>query len=97
MRLLLDSNFYSILYYNATIWLTPDLISSSKHDLLAISANALRTLLFIPSKEISFINIHKNSMKHNILIMVKLASYEMFGAQLIILLSGFCSLIGLPD
>ena len=25
MRLLLDSNFYSILYYNATVWLTPSL------------------------------------------------------------------------
>ena len=27
MRTLLDSNFYSVLYYNAVIWLTPNLKS----------------------------------------------------------------------
>ena len=63
MRLLLDSNFYSILYYNAIIWLTPELKSQSKHDLLAISANALRTCLSVTSGEISFQNIHKNLCK----------------------------------
>ena len=33
MRTLLDSNFYSILYYNAVIWLTPTLRSDLKHNL----------------------------------------------------------------
>ena len=41
MRLLLDSNFYSILYYNAVIWLTPNLKSESKQSLLSVSAERL--------------------------------------------------------
>ena len=45
MRTLLDSYFYSVLYYNANIWLTPDLNSVMKHDLLAISANGLRACI----------------------------------------------------
>ena len=45
MIILLDSYFYSVLYYNANIWLTPDLNSVMKHDLLAISANGLRACI----------------------------------------------------
>ena len=45
VRTLLDSYFYSVLYYNANIWLTPDLNSVMKHDLLAISANGLRACM----------------------------------------------------
>ena len=45
MKTLLDSNFYSILYYKAVIWLTPDISCESKHNLLSISANALRSYL----------------------------------------------------
>ena len=30
MRTLLDSNFYSILYYNAVVWLTPNLQADVK-------------------------------------------------------------------
>ena len=41
IRTLLDSNFYSVLYYNAVIWLTPNLSSDLKQSLLSISANAL--------------------------------------------------------
>ena len=60
MRMLLDSKFYSILYYNAVVWLTPDLKSESKHDLLSVSALALRSCLYLAHcNEISFINIHK--------------------------------------
>ena len=37
MRTLWDSNFYSILYYNAVVWLTPEISAVMKQALLAIS------------------------------------------------------------
>ena len=58
MRLLLDSYFYSVLYYNAVLWLTPELGSCMKQALLSISANALRSCMMSNSSEISFIRIH---------------------------------------
>ena len=58
MRLLLDSYFYSVLYYNAVIWLTPELSSSMKQSLLSISANALRSCMMLNCAEISFERIH---------------------------------------
>ena len=63
MRTLLDSKFYSILYYNAVIWLTPELNNSLKQSLLSISANALRSCVMFYSNEISFENIHKQCEK----------------------------------
>ena len=57
MRTLLDSNYYSILYYNAVIWLTPSLRSDLKHNLLAASACALRGCLMNEGMDISFINL----------------------------------------
>ena len=59
MRTLLDSNCYSILYYNAVIWLTPTLRSDLKHNLLAASACALRSCLMNEGFDISFLNLHK--------------------------------------
>ena len=59
MRLLLDSNFYSVLYYNSVLWLTPELSSVLKQSLLSISANALRSCMMSNSTEISFESIHK--------------------------------------
>ena len=58
MRTLLDSYFYSVLYYNASIWLTPDLSSVMKHDLLAISANGLRSCMSINTLDLSFEKLH---------------------------------------
>ena len=43
MRILLDSYFYSVLYYNSVIWLTPEINSVMKQSLLSVSANALRS------------------------------------------------------
>ena len=63
MRTLLDSNFYSVLYYNAVIWLTPNLTSDLKQSLLTISANALRNCLMHSSLDVSFENIHKLNKK----------------------------------
>ena len=58
MRLLLDSNFYSVLYYNASIWLTPSLDSSSKQSLLSLSANALRSCLMHDGFDVLFDKLH---------------------------------------
>ena len=59
MRTLLDSNFYSILYYNAVIWLTPSLRSDLKQNLLAASSCALRSCVMNEGFDISFVNLHK--------------------------------------
>ena len=42
LKQLLTSNFYSVLYYNCEIWLTPMLDPRSKKQLLAASAMALK-------------------------------------------------------
>ena len=63
MRLLLDANFYSILYYNAVIWLTPSRSAESKQNLLSISATALRSCLSNGGFDISFENLHKSHKK----------------------------------
>jgi hypothetical protein len=59
MRKLLDSHFYSTLYYNSVIWLTPSLNNDTKQKLLSISANALRDCLRLNNPEISFENLYK--------------------------------------
>ena len=48
---------------NSQIWLTPDLSSACKHDMLAVSASALRSCLKVPNRDISFINLHEHSKK----------------------------------
>ena len=63
MRNLLDSNFYSILYYNCSIWLNCFLSPDFKQKLLSISANGLRTCLKNTSFYVSFIEVHKVSKK----------------------------------
>ena len=63
MRTLLDSNFYSVLYYNSVIWLTPNISSDLKQNLLSVSAYALRTCLDQGVLAISFEAIHKIHQK----------------------------------
>ena len=58
MRSLLDSYVYSVLYYNAVIWLTPEINPQMKNCLLSISANALRSCMLFNNNEISFEKIH---------------------------------------
>ena len=58
MKTLLDSKFYSILYYNAVIWLTPSISAIMKQSLLSISANALRSCMLVNCSEVSFEMIH---------------------------------------
>ena len=63
MRTLIDSYFYSVLYYNSSIWLTPELSASCKHDLLAISSYALRSCFGNNAYDVSFVNLHKANKK----------------------------------
>ena len=63
MRSLLDSYFYSVLYYNSVIWLNPELNSQIKQSLLSVSANALRSCMLSNCAEISFIKIHETCKK----------------------------------
>ena len=59
MKSLLISNYYSILYYNSQIWLSPTLCHESKQQLMSASANALRSCINLPNPFISFEAIHK--------------------------------------
>ena len=59
MRTLLDSYFYSTLYYNANVWLTTELNSQLKQSLLSISANALKSCTMHGKSPISFDDIQK--------------------------------------
>ena len=63
MRTLIDANFYSVLYYNSCIWLTPDLKADLKQNLLSISACALRSCVSYSSFDMSFESIHKINKK----------------------------------
>ena len=58
MRLLLDSHVYSVLYYNANVWLTPSLASSLKQNSLSFLACALRSCLMHEGFDISFDKMH---------------------------------------
>ena len=58
-----DCSFINSFVNNPQIWLTPDLSSSCKHDLLAVSLLALRSCLNLPHRDVSFINLHKQSKK----------------------------------
>ena len=63
MRTLLDSNFYSVLYYNSVIWLRPGISSDLKQNLLPISANALKNCLVHNGFNVSFEDVHKIHFK----------------------------------
>ena len=63
MRRLIDSYFYSVLYYNSSIWLSPDLSSACKQNLLSVSALCLRSCLTSQNYDVSFINLHKINNK----------------------------------
>ena len=58
MRILLDSQFYSVLYYNYVIWLTSEIDACLKHYIMSISANALRSCIMKDNFDVSFESIH---------------------------------------
>ena len=59
LKQLLTSNFYSVLYYNAEIWLIPSLHQNLKRHLLSCSAQALKLLGNWRDVQISYENLHK--------------------------------------
>ena len=59
VKLLLTSNFYSILYYNCEIWLMQSLSPALKQHLLAASSMALRLLNNRSDLRISYDQLHK--------------------------------------
>ena len=63
MWTLLDSQYYSILYYNAVVWLTVNIGAQLKHDLLAASAKALRSCVLNVNFDASYENIHLQAKK----------------------------------
>ena len=63
MRTLLDTYFYSVLYYNACIWLVPEIGFEMKQKLLSISPCALRSCVWNSGNEISFERIHEINKK----------------------------------
>ena len=52
--MLRTSNFYSVLYYNCEIWLTPNLDPRSKQQLLGTSAMALKLMERSPDPMLSY-------------------------------------------
>ena len=63
IKILLDSYFYSVLYYNSEIWLLPSLYQCQTHLLLSASANALRSCYKHPTPYVSFDLLHKHNRK----------------------------------
>ena len=56
---MLKSNFFSILYYNSEIWLTPSLLKVSKNHLMTASALAIN-ICRVPTDElISYVRLHQ--------------------------------------
>jgi hypothetical protein len=63
LKIILNSYYYSVLYYYAEIWLTLTLRTGPKQQLISASANAIRTCLNYLSPYISFDSIHKEFKK----------------------------------
>jgi hypothetical protein len=63
LKVLLNSYYFSVLYYNSEIWLTPFLQSSPKQQLLSASSNAVRSCLNYPNNFISSKSLHKKFKK----------------------------------
>ena len=55
---LITANFYSILYYNAEIWLLQSLKSNLKQKLLSSSAKAIQVCIKFCTRDVSFVDLH---------------------------------------
>ena len=62
-KMLLTSNFYSVLYYNCEIWLSQALNVRNKQQLLSASAYALKMLNNMSDLRISFTQLHKQEKR----------------------------------
>ena len=63
-KMLLTSNFYSVLYYNSEIWLSNSLKVCQKQQLLAASSNALKMLNNVSDLRISYVQLHSKEKEH---------------------------------
>ena len=63
MKMLLTSNFYSILYYNCEIWLSQGLHARQKQQLLSASATALKILNNVSDIRVNFTLLHKSEKR----------------------------------
>ena len=62
-KMLLTSNFYSVLYYNCEIWLSNSIKFRQKQQLLAASSNALKLLNNMNDLRISYIQLHRKEKR----------------------------------
>ena len=56
---IIKSNFYSILYYNAEIWLIPALKVQLKKQLLSASASPLKLCYYGYNQDVSYEKLHE--------------------------------------
>ena len=85
-KMLLTSNFYSILYYNCEIWLTKDLNTRHKQHILAASANALKILNNVTDLRTSYVQLHINEKRA---LPMNFAKYRL-AIQLFKIYNGYC-------
>ena len=71
---LITSNFYSVLYYNCEIWLTPNLNPRSKKQLLSTLAKALKLCETWTDPMMSYEKLHEI---HNRAIPMKMMKYRL--------------------
>ena len=57
-KMLLTSNFYSVLYYNCEVWLSSELKVHVKQQLLAASSRALKVINNVSDLRISYLQLH---------------------------------------
>ena len=63
VKMLVTSNFYSVLYYNCEIWLSNGLKTRLKQQILSASSNALKMLNNVSDLRLSFKQLHKNEKR----------------------------------
>ena len=85
LKILLNAHYFSTLYYNSEIWLTPFLHAGPKQQLLSASANAIRLCMKQENYYISFKNIHvnfgKSTPKQMALYKISLQLYKTFNSN----------------
>ncbi len=63
LKIFLNANYYSVLFYNSEIWLTSHLNSGPKQQLLSASAKAICSCTNFTNRYISFEKVHADFKK----------------------------------
>ncbi len=63
LKILLETNYFSVFYYNSAMWLTLFLQSSPKQQLLSASVHAMCSCLNYTNPYLSFETLHKQFKK----------------------------------